>query len=94
MTQKEKILLQFSEKKNVSVELGIVQDFIQDYKKAVDTFTSAESLMDSASEQLKSAKSTYVKIESQAKALGVDLDNTVKKLGSNLDSFIKSSAKR
>ena len=79
---------------NQRVELGVVQDFIQNYKSAVDSFTNAESLMDRALETLKETKISYSKIENQAKELGIDLGNDVKKYGSNLDSFIKSASKR
>lgn len=76
------------------VELGLAQDLLQDYKKAVDQFTSAESAMDRASEMLKQAKKVYNDLEQKSKELGIDLDSSTKKLGTNLDSFIKSSSKR
>jgi len=41
MTQKEKILLQFSEKKNVSVELGLIDDFNSISSKAVNSGSDA-----------------------------------------------------
>ena len=76
------------------VELGLAQDLLQDYKKAVDQFTSAESAMDRASEMLKQAKKVYNDLEQKSKELGIDLDSSTRKLGANLDSFIKSSSRR
>ena len=80
--------------KNQEVNLGLAQDLLQEYKKAVDTFTSAESTMDRALQMLKSAKKIYEDIEQKSKQLGVDVDSQIKKLGTNLDSFIKSASKR
>jgi phage shock protein A len=85
-----------NEKENLSsqkVELGLAQDLLQEYKKAVDQFTSAESAMDRASEMLKQAKKVYNELEQKSKELGIDLDSSTRKLGTNLDSFIKSSSK-
>jgi len=75
------------------VELGLAQDLLQDYKKAVDQFTSAESAMDKASEMLKQTKRIYNDLEQKSKELGIELDAATKKLGTNLDSFIKSSSR-
>ena len=80
--------------KNQQVNLGLAQDLLQEYKKAVNTFTDAESTMDRALQMLKSAKKIYEDIEQKSKELGVDVDSQVKKLGTNLDSFIKSASKR
>ena len=80
--------------KNHEVNLGLAQDLLQEYKKAVNTFTDAESTMDRALQMLKSAKKIYEDIEQKSKELGVDVDSQVKKLGTNLDSFIKSASKR
>ena len=80
--------------KNHEVNLELAQDLLQEYKKAVNTFTDAESTMDRALQMLKSAKKIYEDIEQKSKELGVDVDSQVKKLGTNLDSFIKSASKR
>tara|TARA_R110000868_G_C10650244_1_gene744908 strand:+ start:441 stop:731 length:291 start_codon:yes stop_codon:yes gene_type:complete len=80
--------------KNQEVNLGLAQDLLQEYKRAVDTFTDAQSTMDRALEMLKSAKKIYEDIEQKSKQLGVDVDSQIKKLGTNLDSFIKSASKR
>ena len=80
--------------KNQKVDLGLAQDLLQEYKKAVNKFTDAASTMDRALEMLKSAKKIYEDIEQKSKELGVDVDSQVKKLGTNLDSFIKSASKR
>ncbi len=79
---------------NQKVELGLAQDLLQEYKKAVDKFTDAESTMDRALEMLKSSKKIYEDIEQKSKELGIGLDTQIKKLGTNLDSFIKSASKR
>ena len=80
--------------KNHEVNLELAQDLLQEYKKAVNTFTDAKSTMDRALQMLKSAKKIYEDIEQKSKELGVDVDSQVKKLGTNLDSFIKSASKR
>ena len=97
-TQKEVFNKLFKEEKTElsaqKVELGLAQDLLQDYKKAVDKFTDAESTMDRALEMLKNAKKVYNEIEEKSKELGINLDSNVRKLGVNLDSFIKSASKR
>tara|TARA_R110002167_G_scaffold303102_1_gene507432 strand:+ start:302 stop:601 length:300 start_codon:yes stop_codon:yes gene_type:complete len=97
-TQREVFNKLFKEEKTElatqKIELGLAQDLLKDYKKAVDKFTDAESTMDRALEMLKNAKKTYNEIEQKSKELGVKVDSGVSKLGSNLDSFIKSASKR
>ena len=97
-TQREVFNKLFKEEKTElatqKIELGLAQDLLKDYKKAVDKFTDAESTMDRALEMLKNAKKTYNEIEQKSKELGVKVDSGVSKLGNNLDSFIKSASKR
>ena len=76
------------------VELGLAQDFMQDYKKAVDKFTNAASTMNKALEMMKNAKKVFNKLEAKSKELGINLDSNIRELGVNLDLFIKSASKR
>jgi uncharacterized phage infection (PIP) family protein YhgE len=99
MNTKNRVFKKLAEETKVElsaqkVELGLAQDLLQDYKKAVNKFTDAESTMDRALEMLKNAKKTYNEIEQKSKELGVKVDSGVSKLGANLDSFIKSASKR
>jgi len=99
MSTKQRVFKKLAEETKVElsaqkVELGLAQDLLQDYKKAVDKFTDAESTMDRALEMLKNAKKVYNEIEAKSKELGINLDSNVRKLGVNLDSFIKSASKR
>lgn len=73
------------------VELGIIQDVIQDFKKGMDLFTDAKSSMDRASEILDAAEKLYEKAEQQAKDLGVDMDSQTKKLGERIKSIAKEA---
>jgi len=73
------------------VELGIIQDVIQDFKKGMDLFTDAKSSMDRASEILDATEKLYEKAEQQAKDLGVDMDSQTKKLGERIKSIAKEA---
>ena len=66
------------------VELGIIQDVIQDFKKGMDLFTDAKSSMDRASEILDATEKLYEKAEQQAKDLGVDMGSQTEKFGNTL----------
>lgn len=73
------------------VELGIIQDVIQDFKKGMDLFTDAKSSMDRASEILDAAEKLYEKAEQQAKDLGVDMGSQTKKFGERLKSIAQEA---
>ena len=73
------------------IELGIIQDVIQDFKKGMDLFTDAKSSMDRASEILDATEKLYEKAEQQAKDLGVDMDSQTKKLGERIKSIAKEA---
>jgi len=85
MTQKEKILLHFSEKKNVNVEFGLLQDIDKLYKQAsseeASAYNSLKEVITKASSGLKSISEIESLIDkgiAQAKDLGVstsDFDN-------------------
>ena len=83
MTQKEKILLQFSEKKNVNVEfalidsakkyLGNIYDDIQRGKVVLSKAgNEAESILKNAILKAESNVDSLVKGEQMAKELGID----------------------
>lgn len=73
------------------IELGIIQDVIQDFKKGMDLFTDAKSSMDRASEILDATEKLYEKAEQQAKDLGVDMGSQTKKLGERIKSIAKEA---
>lgn len=84
----EEVKVELSEEK---VELGIIQDVIQDFKKGMDLFTDAKSSMDRASEILDAAEKLYEKAEQQAKDLGVDMGSQTKKFGERLKMIAKEA---
>ena len=56
--------------KNQEVNLGLAQDLLQEYKKAVNKFTDAASTMDRALEMLKSAKKNIRRYRAEVKRIG------------------------
>jgi len=98
MKQVEKIWADLSAKQvelseEQKVELGIAQDFLQEYKEAQTKFDDGASAIDRASELSKKAQKTYLQIEKMSKDLGVSVDNKITSLNSNLDFYIKAAQK-
>ena len=83
------------------VELGLMQDALQIFKKAQDEFTSAASMEDRAKEEYKNrlkkfsqAKKISDKVKESSKNLGVDLPSSTQKLFDKIDFFVKESQQK
>jgi predicted amino acid dehydrogenase len=75
------------------IELGVVQDIISDYKKDIDAFTSALSIIDRVFESTNKSIANVNKIKAQAKELGIDLPKQTIDLFSKVES-LNSEAKQ
>ena len=80
------------------VELGLVQDFISEVKKADDLFSTASSYEDRAKEAyadsyrvISQAEKLYNKIESISKDSGLEMDSTLKRLANKINSMMKDA---
>ena len=76
------------------VELGVIQDILKDYKKAVDTYTSAISAIDRVAEEFEAIEKRQSSIQKQAKQLGVDLPKETTNLFSRISSFAKEARQK
>lgn len=73
------------------VELGIVQDAVQEYKKGLDLYTSAISTMDRASEILDNAEKLYSKVEAVSKEMGFPVPSDTAKMGQRIKELAKEA---
>ena len=89
MSEKNVSKMLFSNQEKI--ELGIIQDAVQEFKKGQDLYTSAISTMDRASDILDNAEKLFTKAEADAKQLGVDIPSSTAKLGQRIKEFAREA---
>ena len=95
MTQKEKILLQLSEKKNVSVEFGAAQDIVKEFDSIVSKdktiSTTLLSSLNDAYSKYNAIYSDYLTNLKKAQSLKIDIEKLGVKTPQELENVIKAN---
>jgi len=91
MTQREKILLQFSEKKNVSVEFSLIDDIAKMNNKSMTVLKNGDNAWKSYQDYLTKADVPFkrminsydsvTKVESDSKSLALKVESMAKEIG-------------
>ncbi len=97
----EKVYSKLPKTELAKVELGIVQDIIQIFKKGRDEFTTAASMEDRALEEysnslktLLQAKKLTDKAKTNAKSLGIEIPKETQRIFGLVDEFIKEAQQK
>ena len=87
--------------KGEKIELGLVQDSLQIFKKAQDEFTNAASMEDRAKEEYKNSLKNFIqakklsdKSKESSKSLGIDLPSSTQKFFDKIDFFVKEAQRK